>query len=353
MPPALSVSVVIPTFNRARYVGRAIRSVLANVVVGDEVIVVDDGSQDDTQTVLASFGDTIVVINGQHAGAGAARNLGIAAARNDLVAFLDSDDLWLQDKLLIQRQYMELRPEVLFCFTNFEVEDRVGALHPRYLARWQRRPSNWEEAFGHCAPYSSIASLPVGRADFSVYEGDLYLPQLTGFYILTDTLIARREAAGDALRFAEDLKTYEDLECFYSLAKRGRGAFLDIDLARQFDHADGRLSQLSFIEKLDARITLLRRHWGADEQFLDLHGPEYRLVLAELLCQRAGLLISHGQNREAARTLREVPSPPLSLRLLAHSPPAMTMAGLQLLRTVRRWTRPGSRVRRGLWTGSL
>lgn len=340
MSSQFRTSVVIPTYNRATYVERAIRSALAETLPDDEVIVVDDGSEDDTASVLERFNDQIVVVSGGHGGAGRARNLGIARAQGDLVAFLDSDDVWLPGKLALQRQFMERRPDVLFCFGNFEVEDRAGVRHRRYLDRWEREPREWREAFGVGTMYSSFASLPAGCLDFPVYEGDLYALQLTGQYVLTDTLVVRRPTAGDALTFAEDLRTYEDLECFYRLARKGKGAFLDVDLARQFDHPHGRLSQLSFLEKIDARLTLLRRHWGADQAFLEDHSSIYQRVLANLLCARAAHLISHGDNLNAARTLRQVHSPPLKLTLLAAAPPFLTMAAFRAIRTFRRWAKP-------------
>src|SRR5438045_2859412 len=116
---ALTISVIIPTYNRASLVPRAVASALANVGPGDEVIVVDDGSADGTREALAPYLDRIRLLEGRHAGAGAARNFGIAAARGDIVAFLDSDDEWRPHKLTMQRALFEARPDVLFCFTDF------------------------------------------------------------------------------------------------------------------------------------------------------------------------------------------------------------------------------------------
>ncbi|HKQ75658.1 MAG TPA: glycosyltransferase family 2 protein, partial [Blastocatellia bacterium] len=88
----LPVSVVIPTYNRAKHIVRSLRSVLAAIAPGDEVIVVDDGSTDNTREALEPYRDRIRYVMGPHRGAGAARNCGIAEARHPLVAFNDSDD---------------------------------------------------------------------------------------------------------------------------------------------------------------------------------------------------------------------------------------------------------------------
>jgi glycosyltransferase involved in cell wall biosynthesis len=267
-PAALpTCSVIIPTYNRGSFLNRAIRSVLDQLLVGDELIVVDDGSDDDTPRVLSAFADRIVVLQGAHRGAGPARNLGIARARSELVAFLDSDDLWLPHKLELQRRLMASHPELLYCFGNFEVQFSDGSVVQHYLDRWPRDHETLHEALGLGHPYSSYAALPPGLKDFQVHEADFYSLQLMGLYVLTDTLVVRREAAGEALAFAEDLPTYEDLECFYRLARRGRGVLLDVEMARQFEHGDGRLSDLSALQKLDARLVLLERHWGRDDAF--------------------------------------------------------------------------------------
>jgi glycosyltransferase involved in cell wall biosynthesis len=94
-----SVSVVIPTYNRARTIERAIDSVLAQTFQDFEVIVVDDGSQDETKGVLSRFGDRIRLIIQENRGVSAARNTGIQAAHGKWIAFLDSDDEWHPAKL--------------------------------------------------------------------------------------------------------------------------------------------------------------------------------------------------------------------------------------------------------------
>ena len=102
------VSVVIPTYNRAATVPRAIESVLAQTVTDLEVIVVDDGSSDDTGKVLGEmFGDRIRYYAQTNQGASVARNRGVEEARGEWIAFLDSDDLWEKEKLEWQFKALE------------------------------------------------------------------------------------------------------------------------------------------------------------------------------------------------------------------------------------------------------
>jgi glycosyltransferase involved in cell wall biosynthesis len=107
------VTVVIPTFNRARCLQRAIKSVLAQTYNNFELIVVDDGSTDSTSELLAGFGQSLQVIRQQNSGPSMARNAGIRAARGKFIAFLDSDDEWLPEKLEHQLPLMRDQKVVL------------------------------------------------------------------------------------------------------------------------------------------------------------------------------------------------------------------------------------------------
>ena len=93
------VSVIIPAYNRGWILTEAIDSVLTQDFKDYELIVVDDGSTDNTRAILDTYGQDIIVLRQVNKGVSAARNLGIAEAEGQLVAFLDSDDLWLPRKL--------------------------------------------------------------------------------------------------------------------------------------------------------------------------------------------------------------------------------------------------------------
>src|SRR5262249_15619884 len=152
----ITISAVIPTYNRAALVPQAVASALANITPEDEVIVVDDGSTDGTEQALAPYRDRIRLLRGPHAGAGAARNFGSAAARGDVVAFLDSDDEWMPHKLHLQRRLFEARPDVLFCFSDFGLRQRDREQR-RFLAQWHHDPRGWDEILGPALPYSALA----------------------------------------------------------------------------------------------------------------------------------------------------------------------------------------------------
>ncbi len=116
-PPA--VSVIIPAYNRADMLQEAVDSVLAQTFTDFELIVVDDGSTDHTPEILAAYGDRIIHLTTvDRRGVSAARNAGIERSSGGLVAFLDSDDLWLPGKLACQVEFFASRPEALICQTE-------------------------------------------------------------------------------------------------------------------------------------------------------------------------------------------------------------------------------------------
>jgi len=107
------VSVIIPTYNRGWVLREAVDSVLAQDFKDFELIVVDDGSTDNTRQILESYDQDLIVLRQSNKGVSAARNRGIAAARGRLVAFLDSDDLWLPRKLSSQVDFFNSNPAAL------------------------------------------------------------------------------------------------------------------------------------------------------------------------------------------------------------------------------------------------
>src|SRR4051812_38788485 len=236
MPPS-AVSVVIPTYNRAHLIRRALDSALLAVSAGDEINPPAAASTTNPAEVVAAYGDRVRSLRLPHGGAGAARNGGTRAATRPLVAYLDSDDEWDADKLTLQRAFMDARPDVLFSFTDFRMQDSDGTLTPRYLARWRPDdPRSWEEIMGGPVPYSSILPLPAGRDEILTYVGDLYFRLMETFLISAVTLIVRREQAGAALHFAEDVPALEDHECFGRLARAGKGCYLACDTSTQYGH---------------------------------------------------------------------------------------------------------------------
>ncbi len=121
-----SVSVVIPAYNVAWCVKRAIDSVLCQTLPPAEILVVNDGSTDNSATLVSEFGEAVTLINQSNSGLSNARNTGIRLAKSEWVAFLDADDYWLPEKLERQLGALADHPDVGFCSTCTRVEDTEG-----------------------------------------------------------------------------------------------------------------------------------------------------------------------------------------------------------------------------------
>jgi glycosyltransferase involved in cell wall biosynthesis len=332
-----SVSVVIPTYNRAHLIARSIRSVLAAIEPGDEVIVVDDGSTDGTAEVLRPFGDQIRLVRGQHRGCGAARNVGIAAARNPLITFNDSDDEWTADKLTLQRALLAARPDLVFCCADFGLREEGGVETSGGLVGWHQDTRPWDQILGRGQPYSSLAPLPPGRPDFPVHIGDLYPTMLRGNYVASQATLVRRDLAGAALAFSEDVAIHEDWECWSRVARLGPVAYMDCVTFWQWGHAGPRVSGANELRWATDRLKVMQRVWGRDEQFLAQFGERYQRALIDERVARVRALVRVGQSREARAELRLAGGGPLRYRLAASLPGAvlwLTFAARQMLKAL-------------------
>jgi len=173
------VSAVMPAFNVAWCVRRAIDSVLAQTLREHELIVIDDGSTDDTAKVLASYGAGINVISQENRGMSAARNRGIRAARGAFISFIDADDHWRPEKLARQIELLQQRPDVGFCSTAARVENADGDVLNLWRCR-QRGTDVLETLFAENAAIAGGCSAVVVRRELLDQVG-LFDETLRGF----------------------------------------------------------------------------------------------------------------------------------------------------------------------------
>ncbi|MEE9168922.1 MAG: glycosyltransferase [bacterium] len=134
------VSVTIPTYNRESFIAECVESVLAQTFSDFELIVVDDGSTDRTETVVGRYSDKIRYLRQEQRGPAAARNSGIRDASSEWLSFLDSDDLWLPRKLELQMEYLRNSPDTKICYTEEIWYRRGRRVNP---AQKHRKYSGW------------------------------------------------------------------------------------------------------------------------------------------------------------------------------------------------------------------
>ncbi|MFQ5676497.1 MAG: glycosyltransferase family 2 protein, partial [bacterium] len=158
----IETSIIIPTFNRLAFLKEAVSSILEQTYQAFEILVVDDGSTDGTREYVRTLDGPISYLGQDNRGPGAARNYGIRKARGKYVTFLDSDDLWLKDKLKVQIEFMKSNSEALLCYTD-EIWIRRGVRVNQ--KKKHQKHSGW--IFEHCLPLCIVSpSSVLMKAEF-------------------------------------------------------------------------------------------------------------------------------------------------------------------------------------------
>jgi glycosyltransferase involved in cell wall biosynthesis len=211
------VSVIIPTYNRAQHVTHAIDSVFDQTYAHYEVLVVDDGSTDGTREILRErYGGRIRYLYQANKGPSGARNTGIRAARHDLLAFLDSDDMWFPRKLEIQVPLMSDQSIVLSYTNSVEIKGASREDWPGILAA-----QDWFSQIGlRFDDEPAILDLPLRLLLRRAFGG-----------IMTPVVICRKKAVERVGAFDERMDIAEDLRLWLRLAFEGRFAVSSQPLA--------------------------------------------------------------------------------------------------------------------------
>ncbi len=201
------VSVIIPSFNNADFLPECIESALSQDYSNKEIIVIDDGSTDNTKALLSQYANKVNFIYKQNGGPASARNFGIRHSCGEYVAFLDADDIWFSNKLSAQIEYMKAHKEIGLCFTNFTFRQDTEELR-----------------------YSEINRM--------LNSKNLFNELLKGNFINTSTVILRRELLDISGTFDEDprLISVEDYNLWLRLSRICKFGFLKEVLVIRRNH---------------------------------------------------------------------------------------------------------------------
>ena len=268
------VSVIIPTYNRGYCLCEAIDSVLAQTYTNIEIIVVDDGSTDSTEEILKKYGPEIQYLWQENQGVSSARNLGIRAAKGEWIAFLDSDDEWLPNKL--ERQLEELR----------KCSGLVAHATNSLLI--------------HSGRELSLFALR-GKPDFARDGCVIIRPLITVFSMqfFTPSIIARKSALLKAGLFDVSMTLYEDLDCLarvvllgplgvtnekLTIVKRKGDTVESLSSQHVQDKSKSFRSMLHIFNKLLQRKDLLSKQ----ELHYVMHGASSNLFEIALVCREDG-----------------------------------------------------------------
>lgn len=284
------VSVVIPTYNRAYCLPRAIDSALAQTHANLEIIVVDDGSTDNTREVVQTrYGHEprVRYLPQRNTGVSGARNHGMDEARGEFVALLDSDDLWYPWKIAAQLAVFRAFPEAGMVWTDMEAIDPDGHVcNPRYL-RTMYSAYRWfssDDLFDKSVTLADVEpSCPETLRGTRAYFGDIYSPMIMGNLVHTSTVLIRRERMRQVGEFvAKYTHGGEDFHFHLRTCREGPVAFLDaasiqyqLGFADQITRPESQMNfATSFLETIQTELAEHRKRIRLPRHML-------RAVLAE------------------------------------------------------------------------
>lgn len=230
-----SVSVIIPSYNRAGWLPAAVGSVLAQTCPATEILIVDDGSTDNSAEVCAGFPAPVRYIRQPNAGVSAARNRGMREATGEWIALLDSDDLWVPEKLAVQFALHATRPELGWSATGaltIGPDDKIPVGRQgfeRIFALFGAEQIGAEEFFER---WFDPVPLEVGGTAYSAWSGDFYVPLFLGNFILPSSVLMRRALVQKVGGFNEAFRLAEETEFFHRVAAEAPGALIAEPLSR-------------------------------------------------------------------------------------------------------------------------
>lgn len=227
------ISIIIPTYNRAELLKAAVMSALKQTYLDTEIIIVDDGSTDHTSKVVkqlqVDFSQKKIryIKQAENQGAAVARNTGILAAKGEYIAFLDSDDVWMEEKLLKQMQVLQAQEEdtaMIYCeYIYHDIHGKEGISPSREL-----KPE--------------------------IKSGNMLLPLLAIPMIGTPTMLIKKRCLLAVGMFDASLRSLEDYELSLRIAKRYKIAFLPEPLMHVYARRESVSFQVQYVLETRAKI---------------------------------------------------------------------------------------------------
>jgi len=308
-----TVSVIIPTYNRARYLPEAIESVLGQTYKDIEIIVVDDGSTDDTREKLRPYMDRIKYVHTDNGGPARARNVGMRMARGKYIAFLDSDDHYYPYKIEVQAGFLDGHDDVALVCSEFSAFSDKGILDEFHLKRYHRSAymdseATYENIYSKSMSMTEAGLSLKGWEDRRVYVGDVFDRYYDEPILATNTVMFRRGLLESVGLQHEPYWLFEDYEFVLRIAKSHRVAFIDAPTYKLRYHDD----QISttrkkpngseiLIKKHINLIEIAEKHGLHDREYYSLNKAAVDKKLFKLNRSLAITLMKTGKDSRRAR----------------------------------------------------
>ncbi len=284
----MKVSVVIPTYNRAKLLVETLKTVIKQTFKDKEIIVVDDGSTDDTEHRIAPYLKDIQYIKQSNKGVNAARNLALEIAKGEYIALLDSDDLWMEFKLDLEVAVLNAHPNIGFVYSDFAILKPTGSIINNGIRKWYTYENDWEKLFNHSHKLPKSFTDKFSNYNYDehrVYLGDIYHSSLFHPAVLPSASLYRSSMTKGKLVFNEEDSTCGDWEFFARLSKLHGAGYIDLETAYNRSHEDAvRLTRIDRKIILTRRVKLIERIWQADPEFSQEYSAELNNEQYKLYC---------------------------------------------------------------------
>lgn len=278
------VSVIIPTYNRMNQVGKAILSVLAQTYNNHEILVIDDGSIDETaQCIKQNFGSNPKVryFKKENGGVSSARNFGMREARGEFIALLDSDDEWLPGKLELQLaalRYLEQigQADIGMVWTDMDAVRDDKIIHTKYLRKMYH-------TYRFFPTYENVFAGKVSLQNYSIYYGDIFSEMVLGNLVHTSTVLLRKARQENAcLFFDERYRTGEDYKFHLKTCRAGPVAFIDVStVLYRIGESDALSSSSQMLEVARNYLETIKETLSEDSERIELKSQMLNRALAD------------------------------------------------------------------------
>ena len=363
------VSIIIPTYNRAHYLRQAIDSALAQTCRDREVIVVDDGSTDETREVVASYDGQVRYEYTYNGGCAHARNVGMSVANGEYLTFLDSDDLLYPYMLEIESRLLDLHPEVGMVYAEMSAFDDEGFFDRYHLKKYHDSAypdprQTYAQIYGENSCLRDLGILPAAltSAEPALLERRAYFGNIFDWYLMNvgvfqNNMLVRRNVVSQVGPRNERTRYWEERDYILRISRTHRVCFVDVPTYKlryhpnQLSSTAGANGRYVWARKQQGLLHVFKRHALTDATYYSAHRRRLDSQLAHLhraaaipllLCDASPMQRKTYGNRARKYLDRcaQYGHPQRSLWLLSFTPAAVRRWGVSLLEMMRQsWYR--------------
>ena len=359
-----TVSIVIPTHNRAHLVCDAIDSALNQTLPAAEIIVVDDGSTDDTEARMRKYGDRIRYVKTVNGGVAHARNVGMRQATGDYLSFLDSDDLLYPFSLEINAQLLDRHLDVaLVCgeMTGFDSNGIIERYHLKtYHHSAYRDPAiTYDRIFSSNADLAATIAVPArlllddqAASSRKVYFGNVFDTYLLNLVLCQNSVMFRRSMIADCGERNVAVRHWQEVDYLLRITRRHKVCFVDVPTYKLRYH-DGQISTTAnangkyvWMRKQQGLLRIVRRHALSDREYylknrrrIDAHLAHLHRAVAVPMLLHEGTAGRRRRLEQARRHLARCARyghPAYGLFVVAWAPPPLRRVAVSMVESFRR-----------------